>query len=189
MVSIGSLFNSNPTFSQATGLRAWGYLLVGVVMKRLLRTFPVLVIIMLISNVSHGAEYWAKTFGGTSFDFARSIHQTTDGGYIIAGITYRFFGNNDYDFWILKLDDSGVVEWEKLYGGFYSDFVYSIQQTSDGGYIVVGFEQSFCDGCWILKLDNMGNVSWQKSFCGGRAYDIQQTDDDGDGLKDDVKFP
>lgn len=151
-------------------------------MKRLLLVGA---IICFSANVSHGVEYWAKTFGGSFYDGASAIQQTTDGGYIVGGTASRFFGTNDNDYWILKLDSSGSVEWEKIYGGFYSDSLSSIQQTSDAGYIVAGYAISFCYGGWILKLDDMGSISWQKSFCEGRAYSIKQTDDDGDELKDD----
>ena len=64
---------------------------------------------------SHSTSYWAKTYGGDYYEVARSIQQTTDGGYIVAGETYSF-GAGDYDFWVLRLDAGGNVTWQKTYG-------------------------------------------------------------------------
>ena len=80
---------------------------------------------------------WAKTYGGTGDDYADSIQQTSDGGYIVAGRT-ESYGAGNSDFWILKLETDGTVDWQKTYGGTGNDYPDSIQQTSDGGYIVAG---------------------------------------------------
>src|SRR5690606_30091669 len=108
--------------------------------------------------------------GGTNDDFVRSIQQTTDGSYIVAGDSYSddgdvtdHHGSNDYpDYWIVKLDASGAIEWEKSLGGSNNEYLQSIQQTADGNYIVVGTSGSH-DGdvtvnhevydIWIVKLD------------------------------------
>src|SRR4030042_2562043 len=84
-------------------------------------------------------DTWARAYGGTDDDHVYSAQQTSDGGYILAGST-RSFGAGDYDFWILKLDPSGSILWQKTYGstGSVTEQASSIQQTSDGGYIVVG---------------------------------------------------
>ncbi|GFP23621.1 hypothetical protein HKBW3S09_01086 [Candidatus Hakubella thermalkaliphila] len=98
---------------------------------------------------------WQKTYGGKDLDRAFSIQQTKDGGYIVAGYT-ESFGAGDSDFYILKLDPTGKVLWEKTYGGEYYDWASSIQQTKDGGYIVAGYTTSFGAGdldFYILKLD------------------------------------
>ncbi|RLI80952.1 MAG: hypothetical protein DRP01_11435, partial [Archaeoglobales archaeon] len=127
---------------------------------------------------------WQKTYGGSSDDFAKSIQQTDDGGYIVAGFTGSF-GAGGGDFWILKLNESGNVEWQKTYGGSDYDRAESIQQTSDGGYIVAGSTHSFgagLDDFWVLKLNENGNVEWQKTYGGSdydRAESIRQTDDGG----------
>jgi len=128
--------------------------------------------------------YWAKTYGGSGYDYAHSIQQTSDGGYIVAGST-ESFGAGGKDFWVLKLDSSGTVEWQKTYGGGGNDWNSSIQQTSDGGYIVAGSTESFGAGgkdFWVLKLDSNGTVMWQKTYGGSSydgAYSIQQTQDGG----------
>ena len=131
------------------------------------------------------SPYWAKTYGGTGFDFAYSIQETSDGGYIVAGSTASFGAGSD-DFWVLKLYSNGNVAWQKTYGGADYDYAYSIQQTSDGGYIVAGETWSFGAGSrdfWVLKLYSNGNVAWQKTYGGINADDvafsIRQTQEGG----------
>jgi len=153
-------------------------------MKKSILLILVLSIICITTNVGHSADYWDVLYGGSNLDYAHSIQQTSDGGYIVAGST-KSFGAGYYDAWVLKLDSTGDVSWQKSYGGDKSDYAYSIQQTTDGGYIVAGRTKSFGAGdndIWILKLESNGNVSWQKTY-GGRDYDfadsIQQTSDGG----------
>jgi hypothetical protein len=119
-----------------------------------------------------GNIQWQKTYGGASDDIAYSIQQTADGGYIVAGET-ESFGAGWYDFWVLKLDALGGVEWQKTYGGANYDVANSVQQTTDGGFIVAGQTNSFGAGLgdfWVLKLGASGNVEWQKTY-GGSDYD------------------
>jgi len=126
---------------------------------------------------------WIKTYSGTAYDYANSIQQTSDGGYIVAGYTNSTWGKDNA--WVLKLDGNGNVQWQKTYGGTGGDVAYSIQQTSDGGYIMAGttpFGAGSGDA-WVLKLDGNGNVLWQKTYGGGEGSDgassIQQTFDGG----------
>jgi uncharacterized delta-60 repeat protein len=137
---------------------------------------------------SSGNVQWQKTYGDVDGEGAESIQQTSDGGYIVAGETASF-GIGEVDLWVLKLDSSGNVQWERSYGGGgdNEDSASSIQQTRDGGYIVAGEIQSFGAGgedIWILKLDSSGNVQWERSYGGGgdnedSASSIQQTRDGG----------
>ena len=134
---------------------------------------------------STGAVTWQKTYGGEAVDFPYSIQQTLDGGYIVAGYT-ESFDLGDRDAWILKLNSTGAVTWQKTYGGGDEDYVTSIQQTADGGYIVAGLTQSFGTGdsdVWVLKLDNTGAITWQKTYGGVAGYksadSIRQTQDGG----------
>ena len=129
---------------------------------------------------------WAKTYGGSEFDISgrNSIQQTTDGGYIVVGRTISF-GAGDEDVLVLKLDENGIVEWQKTYGGPEKDRGRSIEQTSDGGYIVAGWTFSFgaLDGdIFVIKLDENGIVEWQKTY-GGPSFEesdiILQTPDGG----------
>ena len=95
---------------------------------------------------SEGNMMWQKTYGGTGFDSAYSVQQTSpDGGYIVAGQTYSS-GAGDQDIWLLKLTANGDIVWQKTYGGGAWDFANFVQQTSDGGYIVAGGTSSFGAG-------------------------------------------
>ncbi len=134
-----------------------------------------------------GTVQWQKVYGGGGGEWAEFVQQTIDGGYIVAGKTSSF-GAGSWDFWTLKLEPDGTVEWERTYGGEGWDEAHSIQQTSDGGYIVAGNTTSFVPGgeespdIWVLKLRADGTVEWQKSY-GGDNFDsaeaVQQTGDGG----------
>jgi hypothetical protein len=126
---------------------------------------------------------WAKTFGGTDEDRAYSIVQTSDGGYAVAGFAYSF-GAGECDFLVLRLDSAGTLKWARTFGGPNDDKPWSIIQTQDGGYAVVGFTYSFGAG-WdflVIRLDPSGNLTWARTF-GGTDYDeacsITQTQDGG----------
>lgn len=129
---------------------------------------------------------WPKTYGGADRDAANSIQQTSDGGYIVAGETSSS-GAGFKDAWVLKLDSNGTVVWQNTFGGANYDIAYSIQQTTDGGYIVAGETSSSGAGSadvWILKLDGSGNLQsgWPKTYGGiyrDAARSIQQTSDGG----------
>ena len=138
----------------------------------------------LVKTDSGGDEEWNRTFGGTGYDYAISIQQTSDDGYIIAGGT-RSYGAGYYDSWLVKTDSGGNEEWNRTFGGTDYDCAHpnSLQQTSDGGYILAGFTYSNPYGdFWLVKTDSGGNEEWNKTFGGtddDRAYSIQQTSDGG----------
>jgi hypothetical protein len=103
---------------------------------------------------------------------ARNIIQTTDGGYAVAGYTYINLwskGTGSFDFKLIKLDNKGNLEWDKIFGGGKDDWAGSIIQTTDGGYMIAGITNSKgagkCD-IWVIKLDNKGNLEWDKTFGG-----------------------
>jgi uncharacterized delta-60 repeat protein len=133
---------------------------------------------------SAGALQWAKTYGGSGTDIPWDIQQTSDNGYIVAGYT-ESYGAGNRDFLVLKLNSAGAVQWAKTYGGSGYDHLYSIQQTSDGGYILAGFTLSYGVGSGdmlVLKLSSAGDVQWAKAYGGSGAdfpYSIQQTSDSG----------
>jgi Secretion system C-terminal sorting domain len=144
---------------------------------------------------SLGAIVWQKALGGTSAEYARSIQQTTDGGFIVAGYTSSNNGNvtgyhGNVDFWIVKLNNLGVISWQKTFGGTSQDLAQSVQQTLDGGYIVAGQTLSN-DGdvtnnhgtsdCWIIKLNNLGIISWQKTFGGTVSDSVNKIENTTDG--------
>jgi hypothetical protein len=125
-----------------------------------------------------GAIEWQKTIGGEGQDFARSIRQTSDGGYIVAGTTYSF-GLGDGDIWVLKLDESGNIEWQKTYGGYGKEEAYAIVQSYDGGYAVAGFTESYGAGerdFLVLKLLANGDVAVPCEFEKESFASVQKTD-------------
>ncbi len=131
---------------------------------------------------SAGGSDWQETYGGSASDIAYSIQQTSDGGYIIAGVSYSF-GVENGDVWVLKLNNAGIIQWQKAYGGTAIDRAYSIKQTADGGYIIAGDTQSFGAGAfdaWVIKINSSGDIQWQRAYggeYGDSANAIQQTDD------------
>jgi len=138
----------------------------------------------LVKTDSNGNKEWDKTFGGIGQDSAESVQQTTDGGYILVGWTYSY-GAGSYDFWLVKADSNGNKEWDKTFGGTRCDMAYSVQQTTDGGYILAGWTESYGTGdrdFWLVKTDSNGNKEWDKTFGGtdeDLAYSVQQTTDGG----------
>jgi len=147
----------------------------------------------MLKLASDGQVSWQKTYDGTSYgdgwvyDWAFSVRQTTDFGYIIAG--YTLSSSADKDLWVLKLASDGAVSWQKTYGGSLDDWATCIEQTADDGYVVAGMyggSASSQGNPWVLKLASDGQVSWQKTYWGkppynspGVAYSIQKTNDSG----------
>lgn len=114
----------------------------------------------LIKTDANGNQQWSKTFGGPSDDYGRSVQQTTDGGYIIAGSTYSY-GAGSADVYLIKTNVNGDTLWTRTFGGSGDDRGHSVQQTSDGGYIITGATQSSGAGgydVYLIKTDANGNV-------------------------------
>lgn len=150
----------------------------------------------IIKITADGQLQWEKNYGGSLNDEATSLQQTADGGYIVAGSTYSSngdisFNNGDEDFWVLKLDQSGNLEWEQTYGGSDVDRAEAIKQTPDGGYIVAGFSESMNGDVgdnygnfdfWVLKITSTGAMEWEKNYGGSGpdwAYEIELAQDGG----------
>lgn len=149
---------------------------------------------------SLGAIQWQNTIGGSLYDQLESIEQTTDGGYILCGYSESYISgdktencNGWYDYWIVKIDSLGNIQWQNTIGGDEDDVLTSIQQTTDGGYILGGHSRSNIagdktEGCiggfdyWIVKVDSIGNIQWQNTIGGSGddyLYSLQQTIDGG----------
>ncbi|WP_395061974.1 T9SS type A sorting domain-containing protein [Flavobacterium sp.] len=151
-----------------------------------------------------GNEEWQKTIGGFDQEKLQSVLQTKDGGYILGGSssssisnenelgekTSNTFGNLDY--WIVKLDSYGKIEWQKSFGGIYIDELKSIEQTIDKGYIVGGNSNSPVSGnktgdnkgigdYWVLKIDAKGEIEWQKTIGGDKDDELSTVHQTIDG--------
>jgi len=137
----------------------------------------------LVKTDSNGNEQWNKTFGGLEREGAISVRQTIDGGYIFLGWTYSY-GKGADDAWLVKTDSNGNEQWNKTYGGGLYDNSYSLQQTTDGGFIFSGNTNSYGSSkeAWLVKTDSNGNEIWNKRFVWtpfDNFYSVQQTLDGG----------
>lgn len=154
-----------------------------------------------------GEEEWQKTIGGSGKDVVSKIIQTPDRGFIIGGsssslgviegnakVEKRSPNYGHLDYWLIKLNSNGIIEWERTYGGKYKDQLESLSLTNDNGYIVGGYSNSptseiksenpigIGGDYWILKLDEKGNIEWQKTIGGDgddHLHQIIQTKDNG----------
>jgi len=114
---------------------------------------------------------FSKSYGGSENDFAYSIGQTSDGGFIVCGQTDSYGNGKEHspDMWIIKLDEKGTKVWDKTFGGMEGDVAYSVRQTNDLGYVIAGTTSSFGKGypsMWIIKLDAKGDSLWSVLFEG-----------------------
>ncbi|MDD2889771.1 MAG: T9SS type A sorting domain-containing protein [bacterium] len=140
--------------------------------------------VYLIRTNSSGDTLWTRTFGGTEEDIGFSVQQTSDSGFIITGMT-NSFGAGFWDVYIIKTNSSGNILLSKTFGGNGDDVGASVQQTSDGGFIVTGYTESFGVGyndVYLIKTDALGNTLWTKTFGGtshDNGYSVQQTQDEG----------
>lgn len=145
-----------------------------------------------------GNIQWQNTIGGNSYDYLYSVEQTSDGGYILGGYSLSNISGDKtenciggYDYWVVKLDPTGNIQWQNTIGGNSSDLLFFVQQTSDGGYALGGSSISAISGdkteaCyggedyWLVKLNASGNIEWQKTIGGSNEESlrsIQQTSD------------
>ncbi|MBI4595646.1 MAG: hypothetical protein HY730_04615 [Candidatus Tectomicrobia bacterium] len=144
--------------------------------------------IWLVKLDGDGNIQWQKTYNNTNHDVTYSIEDTIDGGYIAAGLSWPFGGGKG-EAWVMKLDESGNILWQKSYGSaegaadFY--YVYSLQQTTDGGFLMAGGTHArgaSNNDIWITKLDGSGDIQWQKSYGGhdlNGSSSVQLTTDGG----------
>ena len=148
-----------------------------------------------------GNVEWENTVGGGNFDRFYSVEETADGGFILGGQSLSGGGWGDksesnkggYDYWIVKLNSDGIVQWDRSYGGTGNDQLYNAQPTSDGGFILAGTSDSGISGdktenrvgnsdYWVIKTDGNGNIQWQNDIGGvmfDNLYSAHETADGG----------
>lgn len=138
----------------------------------------------LVKTDSLANTLWTKTYGGAGWDAGFAVEQTSDLGYVITGSSSSF-GSGVSDVYLVRTDAGGDTLWTRTFGGPYSDGGLSVQQTSDHGFIVTGYTQSFGAGyedVWLIKTDDLGDSLWTRTF-GGRDYErgnsVQQTSNGG----------
>ncbi|MGA3192317.1 MAG: hypothetical protein ABSD73_07365 [Candidatus Bathyarchaeia archaeon] len=137
----------------------------------------------LVKTDSSGNMLWSQTFGGRAQNAAYSLIQTVDGGYALAGSTDSY-GAGGYDFWLVKTNSSGSMEWNQTYGGTGDEQAYSVIQTSDGGYVWAGSATSFGAGSldfWLVKTDSLGNMLWNRTYGGSGDDEAECVIQTGDG--------
>ena len=140
-----------------------------------------------------GEIEWQQSLGGSSFDFAYSIQQTFDGGFIVVGSSESLGGDvsnhhgpvgQEPDFWVVKLNNIGDIEWEHSYGGLEAEEATSVIQMADSGYVIAGYTTSndgdvsglhgmvgFYSDFWVIRIDSLGNLIWQHCL-GGTGDEI-----------------
>jgi hypothetical protein len=138
----------------------------------------------LIKTNSSGSMLWSQTYGGAGDDEAYSVVQSNDTGYAVAGYTDSY-GAGETDAWLVKTDSSGNTQWSQTYGGRAQDGAYSVIQTSDGGYALAGYTDSYGAGSfdfWLVKTSSSGSMLWNQTY-GGLGDDeagcVIQTGDGG----------
>ncbi|NOR45319.1 MAG: hypothetical protein GQ534_07000, partial [Candidatus Delongbacteria bacterium] len=137
----------------------------------------------LIKTDQDGNMEWDKSFGEPyENEYSYSVQQTSDGGYIMTG-KYSTLSSS-YDVWLIKTDKNGNEIWNKIYGGVNEDYGYSVKETRDGGYIIVGGSTSYSAtyAVWLIKTDSSGNMLWNSIIDGqfnDKAFEVQETIDGG----------
>lgn len=153
----------------------------------------------LVKLDANGARQWDKSFGGVNFDGLHALQTTSDGGYILGGVSFSGATGNKTtaqqgsgDFWIVKVNASGTKQWEKTYGGSSNEVLRALQPTSDGGYILGGVTLSGASGnktstahgamdYWVVKVDASGNKQWERAFGGSADDELQSVAQTADG--------
>jgi hypothetical protein len=154
-------------------------------LREVLHVLGLLLVVLLclaLLPYASASSMWSRTYGGAGRDKAFAIIGTSDGGYVLAGTTDSF-GAGGYDFWLLKTDSSGNVQWNRTYGGERDDVAFSVAATSEGGYILAGatnypildwleptldvsYQNVFYPGveALVVKTDANGNMQWNKTY-------------------------
>ncbi|SHL02302.1 T9SS type B sorting domain-containing protein [Hymenobacter psychrotolerans] len=148
-----------------------------------------------------GRKLWDRTLGGTDDDKLRSLQQTSDGGYIVGGLSFSDVSGEksepsrgQHDYWVVKLSAAGAPQWNRTLGGISADDLRSLRQTTDGGYALGGISYSGLSGdrtqpnrspngdYWLVQLDATGTKRWDLAYGGNNAdalNSLRQTSDGG----------
>lgn len=157
--------------------------------RKLVQTVALFVLLLLAVTIPVGASStWSRTYGGADQEAASSVIQTNDGGYAMAGSTRSFSVGDDEDFWLVKTDSFGNVEWNRTYGGDGTERAESVIQTNDGGYAMVG---NTAGDAWFVKADPEGNMLWNHTYRGTKsshAESLVQASDGGYAIASNTNF-
>ena len=135
-----------------------------------------------------GEKQWSRYYGGTFTDAPHDAIQTEDNGYVLVGSSDSADvdtkdNNRTYDFWVVKISETGILLWEKSFGGTQTDEARAISRSNDGNYIIVGDTRSndndvsFNNGAadlWVIKISPMGDLIWEKTY-GGNSFDVARS--------------
>lgn len=141
--------------------------------------------IWLLRTDSNGDTLWTRTYGGASDDEPSSIKATIDGGFIISAST-ESFGAGEDDFWLVKIDGTGNIQWQQTYGDSLIDYSTVVTQLSDGGYVLTGYTQATPTAnpdARLLRMNSNGNLLWSRTFGAPNDheafYDVLELEDHG----------
>ena len=148
--------------------------------------FKIIVLLMIFACKTSTAQImFQKTYGGVNNDYGTYVQQTSDSGYIMTGYTNNFGAGAFDDIYLIRTKQNGDTIWTKTYGGSGMERSYAVQQTSDGGFIITGFTDSFGagnDDIYLIRTDANGTTTWSKTYGGSGldiGYAVRQTSDGG----------
>lgn len=149
-----------------------------------MKKITILLVLALFGLSANSQVTFQKTFGSLNTDAGNYVQQTTDGGYIVVGHTTNFpIAGSDKDVYLIKTDINGTLQWSKTYGGTDPQVATCVRQTTDGGYIVSGYDNSgtAIRGGFLIKTNSTGDTLWKRSFDGVYTTfnDVRQTTDGG----------
>lgn len=177
-----------------------GYIMAGYKQRSICLYNPYAQDFWIVRLTPFGDVKWSKQIGGSAQDFALSVIETNDLGFLVGGLSNSPVSDDKTepnrgisDYWIIKLDSLGELQWQKVFGGSDSEWLLNIKQTKDNGYVLAGFSKSGISGdkiessrggndFWIIKVDEVGTEQWQKTIGGNRneeLYALSLTMDNG----------
>ena len=120
---------------------------------------------LLIKTDTAGNTDWTISFGDQYNEEARSLVLTNDGGYALGGFTWSV-GSGQSDYWLIKTNGDGTQQWQRSFGGLSRDSAHALIQTSDGGFALAGWSESFSSGdrFWVIKTGSSGNLQWSRAY-------------------------